>query len=146
MLRLLVIACSQKKTLGDDPVPAIERYDGPAYRVLRKYLREFPDAAPTVLILSAKFGLIPSDHPTPPYDCRLSKKIALDLPPRVMESAREVLGSRTWNAIAVCAGRDYRIVLDGFESLVPPGAEFVVLQGGQGTRLTNLKKWLLGVA
>lgn len=146
MLRLLVIACSQKKTSKDTPVPAIERYDGPAYRVLRKYLREFPDAAPTVVILSAKFGLISSDHPTPPYDCRLSRESALDLRPRVMASAREILGSRTWNAIAVCAGRDYRTALGGFESLVPPGAEYEVIQGGQGTRLTHLKQWLLGGA
>ena len=146
MQRLLVIACSQKKTLGDEPAPAIERYDGPAYRVLRKYLREFPSDAPSVLILSAKFGLIPSDHPISPYDCRLSKESALELRPRVMESARNVLGQRTWGAIAVCAGKDYRIALDGFEALVPPGYEFSVLQGGLGVRLTNLKKWLRHVA
>jgi len=40
MGRLLFIACSQRKNPAEGVLPALDRYDGPAFGVLRKYLRE----------------------------------------------------------------------------------------------------------
>lgn len=54
--RLLILSCSRRKRLDTDLLPAIERYDGPAFRVLRRFLRERPFEAPDVLILSAEHG------------------------------------------------------------------------------------------
>ena len=55
---MLILACSRRKRPDDGLLPAIERYDGPAFRVLRRYLRERPAGAPDVFILSAEHGLI----------------------------------------------------------------------------------------
>ena len=63
--RLLILSCSQRKAPAKGRLPAIDRYDGPAFRVLRKYLREGPAEVPTVLILSAKYGLIESEREDP---------------------------------------------------------------------------------
>ena len=41
--RLLVLACSERKRAGPGLLPAAERYDGPAFRVLRAYLRTAAD-------------------------------------------------------------------------------------------------------
>ena len=43
--QLLVLGCSQTKRDSVGELPAIDRYDGPSYRVLRGYLREhvWPD-------------------------------------------------------------------------------------------------------
>ncbi len=61
--RLLILSCSRRKRLDKDLLPAVERYDGPAFRVLRRFLREMPFEAPDVPILSAEYGLIPHDLP-----------------------------------------------------------------------------------
>ena len=60
---MLILACSRRKRLDEGLLPAIDRYDGSAFRVLRRFLRERPAGAPDVLILSAKHGLIAHDLP-----------------------------------------------------------------------------------
>jgi cytoplasmic iron level regulating protein YaaA (DUF328/UPF0246 family) len=72
MNRLLIVACSARKKRLPELAPAIERYDGPLFRVLRKFLRENLYQAPEILILSAKFGLIGPSELIPEYDCRLT--------------------------------------------------------------------------
>jgi hypothetical protein len=123
-------------------MPAIDRYDGPVFRVLRKYLREGPADVPTVLILSAKFGLIESDREIPWYDHRLSKASLNRLRPRVLKMARHVLRSRQWRAVGLCAGREYRSALNGLAELIPEGVGLDLLPGGLGKRLTALRNWL----
>src|SRR5438034_6245695 len=51
--RVLVISCSERKRSVQGPLAAIDRYDGPAFRVVRRYLRETQDRALKVYILSA---------------------------------------------------------------------------------------------
>jgi hypothetical protein len=75
MHRLLIIACSERKNSAVGLLPAIDRYDGPAFRVLRKYLREHAERAPSILILSAKYGLIPAGQEIPMYERRLSLEL-----------------------------------------------------------------------
>ena len=58
MTRLLIMACSARKRATEDLLPAIDRYDGPAFRVLRKYLSHAERPGLTVMILSAKYCLL----------------------------------------------------------------------------------------
>lgn len=74
MKRLLLLSCSATKRSDPGMLPAIERYDGPAYRVLRAW-RDDGHRLPRILILSAQYGLIGRDHPIADYD-------------RVMDEAR----------------------------------------------------------
>src|SRR4051794_25280888 len=66
--RLLIIACSDRKYADDRLLPATQRYDGPAFRVLRRYLREQPPEPPAIRVLSAEFGLIDDTTLIPRYD------------------------------------------------------------------------------
>ena len=63
--RLLILSCSQRKRETQEPLPAIERYNGPLFFVLRRFLRECPRQARQldVYILSAAYGLIPGGFP-----------------------------------------------------------------------------------
>jgi hypothetical protein len=73
--RLLILSCSQRKRPDAILLPALERYDGPMFRVLRKFLRENPskELHPDVYILSAQFGLISADQLIPiPDFCKRS--------------------------------------------------------------------------
>jgi hypothetical protein len=40
--RMLILACSRRKRPDEGLLPAIERYDGPAFRMVRRFLREMP--------------------------------------------------------------------------------------------------------
>lgn len=142
MDRLLILSCSERKAPAKGLLAAIDRYDGPAFRVLRKYLREGSPGGPTVLILSAKYGLIACEQQIPWYDRRLTDAAADRLRPQVLETARDVLRSHRWQAVAVCAGKEYRSVLKGLADLIPAGARFDLLAGGLGKRLAALRNWL----
>jgi hypothetical protein len=142
MNRLLIISCSQRKKSDAGLLPAIDRYDGPAFRVLRKFLGEAPADPPVVLILSAKYGLIEAAQPLPDYDCRMSAALAKQLHPLVLEAGMRILGSDHWQEVGFCVGKQYRAALDGLREFVPGGARVGFIGGGLGRRLTALRGWL----
>ena len=74
--RLLILSCSQRKRPTKGKLPALKRYDGPAFRVMNKFMRVCPSEVhlPDVYILSAKFGLISADQPIPSYDHRMTSQ------------------------------------------------------------------------
>ncbi|MCS6841078.1 MAG: hypothetical protein NZ701_09875, partial [Roseiflexus sp.] len=87
----LLIACSQRKRANTEPLPALERYDGPQFRVLRKFLRAHPDASALleIAILSARFGIIAPSTLIPWYDQRLTPEQALLLRPEALKILQE---------------------------------------------------------
>lgn len=139
--RLLVLACSAHKRVGAGLLPAVDRYDGPAFRVLRKALADTDDR-PDVLVLSAKYGLIPADHEIPDYDHRLTPEAADGLRSDVLRALGEALAAGAYAEVAFCLGRDYRRAVAGYEGVVPAGTAVATITGGQGTRLRNLRRWL----
>ena len=54
--KLLIVSCSKTKRKLKN-APAMEVYDGPVYKILRKNLKQNLD----ILIISAKYGLIKQD-------------------------------------------------------------------------------------
>lgn len=139
--RLLVIACSARKRTDAGLLPAIDRYDGPAFRVLRRFLAAAADP-PDVLVLSARYGLIPSDREIPDYDHRLTPEAADALRPDVLRSLGEAVGRRDYAEVAFCLGRVYRRAVAGHGDVIPTGTAVTFLTGGLGTRLRNLWAWL----
>lgn len=58
MKRLLIFSCSRRRTCDPNPLPAIETYDSPTFRVLRRFMQQPSNAvAPGVDILPSEFGL-----------------------------------------------------------------------------------------
>jgi len=72
-------------------LPAIERYDGPPFRVLRRYFREQPEHNVDAFVLSAKWGLIPADQPIPLYEQSMSRERAQALQPMVTRALLDYL-------------------------------------------------------
>jgi len=79
--RLLILSCSQRKRADLVWLPALERYDGPVFRMLRKFLRACPSKEfhPEVFILSAQFGFISANQLIPDYDCQMTPQRASEL-------------------------------------------------------------------
>jgi hypothetical protein len=137
---------------------AYERYDGPAYRVLRA--AHFPSlVGPScrVVILSAEHGLISAWRLTDPYDRAMDEARARELtacPENELrrrlflpyESRHRSFEHFPSSEVFVWGGKLYRsIVLEwearGIFEGVPGGVSYS--SGGIGTQLAQLKAWLI---
>ena len=140
---LLIVSCSQRKRSELELLPAIDRYDGPVFQVVRRFLRSRSSPVPLdIYILSAEFGLIASDRPIPNYDRRITKKRSSELRPSVIEKLIEILKVDRYQEIFICAGKDYLRSLEGYEKLVQSETIIKIAPGGIGTKSSKLKDWL----
>lgn len=135
MRRLLIIACSATKRQVSGRVPAIELYDGPAYRILRPRMQH----GLVVLIISAEHGAIDSEKLIETYDRLLTPERAAYLNRSYKLGRATMLASLPWDAIHVHAGKTYRDALP-MKRLIEAGA--TVGTGGIGQQLGQLKAWL----
>lgn len=142
--RLLVVGCSRQKTRGRGKRQAIGVYDGPTFRLLRKYLSDFSnDNGSDVLIVSAKYGLIEPRQEIQPYNQLMTKERALELRPSVFARFRELLSERHYDSILVNLGRLYLPVLGDPRKTFQSATSLVVLDGRIGERLHQMKEWVL---
>ena len=134
--RLLISSCSKKKrklTKG----PALEIYDGPVYKILRKNPRECLDN----VILSAKYGLIEHNQLISPYDTKMTPKIANEIRKDSTEKLLKVINENNYTEIFVELGKTYENAID-FTKLELTGLNIKFDSGTIGNRLHNLKGWL----
>lgn len=139
MRRLLLLACSRQKRPDDRLLPAIERYDGPAFRVLRHYLRGNEEESLDVHVLSAQFGLIRGGYAIPLYDHLMTRKRALELQGRIASEFTTLCAGQIYEDSFLCAGAIYREALIGIPL---PAKSMIVAVGSMGAQLTQLKRWL----
>lgn len=144
MQHLLILACSQRKRSDADLLPAIERYDGPTFRLLRCFLRKEPLAPLEIYILSGKFGLIPGDYLIPNYDQRMTKMRSRQLQPEVIAKFEDILNAKSYQKLCICLGRDYFVALDKYDILIPSGLAVRIATGSLGKKLATLHDWLYG--
>jgi len=143
-LRLLIMACSQHKSEHPQLIPAIDRYDGLTYRVLRRYLQNKPQQHLHVYILSAEFGLISSHQPLPRYDRRMTSERVCELRPSVVAAMSRLLNEIDYHDLFICAGKTYLQVLEGYNKNAPPTVCASIATGPPGRRLSQLHDWLNG--
>jgi hypothetical protein len=143
--RLLILKCSSRKRGGVELMPAIDRYDGPLWQVLRSFLREQPLFAANldVYVLSAGFGLIPSTQLIPWYDQTMAPERADELRPAVLGRLAELLAGEHLDLCLGLSQRYLRAML-GWEALVPPSMAVTLTDGPMGTKLGQLRAWLEG--
>ena len=143
--QLLIIACTATKRADVRLLPALDRYSGPSFRVLRRWLSDHPGAAARldVAVLSAEFGLIPAIQPIPNYDRRMTAERALALRGQVRTTLQQLLALHAYVGIYLSAGKLYRQAINDPRSIfgtiplqtAPEGA-------GIGGQLAALKQWL----
>jgi hypothetical protein len=136
------VACSQRKRSDPGLLPAIERYDGVNFRVLRKARREgyWPENL-DVLILSAKYGLIDTATPIACYEQRMTSERAIALNARILEELRSLVGRRDYNEVYIDLGRDYLPAIRGCAEVFS-GLRVIYAEGRIGERLKGLRDWL----
>jgi len=142
MDRLLILSCSRRKHIKSDFLPAIQRYDGPAFRIIRRFLQQQLSQPPEIYILSAKFGLIGSNQSIPYYDQRMTPQRAKELQPSVLSNLRTILSERSYQKICICMGKNYMQALDGYERLLHSELSLRIIAGPLGKQSSGLYDWL----
>jgi hypothetical protein len=139
---LLLLACSQRKRPDHGLLPAIDRYDGVNFRVLKKAKREgYWPAGLRVLILSAKYGLLEADDPIEDYNLKMTRDMAKQFQHSVGHRLSAVLAQHEWKSVLVNLGKDYLPAI-GTTFLKQSEPKIVYAQGGIGERMAQLKEWL----
>lgn len=136
---LLILGCSSKKNTNLGKAPAFEVYDGPNYRVLRKYLREngWPPGL-MIKIISTKHKIIDATTLIEPYDERLDRKKAEKMRPEIMKNLQKL---EVPESVFINMGKDYLPAISCITTLF--GSDKIVYaDGGIGQKLHAMKKWL----
>lgn len=134
--KLLIIPCSKvKKNLID--TSAVELYDGPFFRMIRKYRSNDFD----ILVLSAKYGMIEGNRKISYYDQKMTLERAKELSNEIHSNLSLYLHENCYDDIYINVGKIY------FEALKPSFYLFNhknvhLASGGIGTRLHYLKNWV----
>lgn len=144
---LLILGCSARKRSTPEMLPAIERYDGPLYRVLRKCLRE--GTAPPVLdvlIISARYGLLRAADQVECYDQRMTGARASHMREEIGTRIAAELSGKRYSRAHISLGSHYLAALGGVEQVSGYVGQVSLATGGIGQRLAQLRAWLLGAS
>jgi len=146
MRRLIIIAGSKRQNSNPQPLPAIERYEGVYFRVLKKHIREGKMKNTDILILTEKYGLLSSNQLVP-YNPEYSPRIATnnlnDARRRNLQKLQQELSKEEYLEIFINVGKDFWPLIEGLENVV--GKTKVTLAKGSalGSKASNMKQWIL---
>lgn len=142
MRHLLIISCSKNK-IQEAKAKALELYDGPYYKIIRKMMREgtFPRNL-DVFILSAKYGLIESSETIELYDLKMTKERAKELHKQTIGTIKEKLWQTNYHSVYVNLGETYMLAISGIENVIPQGTQLIMGKGEIGERMSDMKRWI----
>ena len=123
--------------------PAVQRYDGPAYRVFRLFSKK---ADSTLLdidlyVLSAQYGLISGNRLVDDYDQRMTPSRAVELNAQTIKQLSLIL-SKGYDEVFISMSKDYLKALNGYDAHVPTDTQIIISNAPEGKRLRELKLWL----
>lgn len=147
MLRKLLLSCSQKKALDDGLIPAIHRYDGVMFRLLRRYFQQTSEEI-EVYILSAEFGLISHKEKIPFYDRRMTSFRAKELKKTVYFQSKELIhncGDLQKSDLFINIGKPYFEAFEDVADILIAKSKINLAYGSSGKRLAQMYDWLYGV-
>ena len=137
--KLLVLSCSQAKRDCEGLLPALDRYDGPSYRVLRKFLRNYhwpPEIS--IGVLSAKYGLFGIMKGIENYDTRMDQATARGKASECSKTLKE--WAKNHKTVHLSLGKDYLpAVQPGLNSLEIEKKEY---KGPIGLKISQIKSFL----
>jgi hypothetical protein len=139
---LVILGCSQRKKKTSHLLPAIDRYDGPAFQVLRKYSRDNAEVRRGTYILSGRFGLIDAEFPTPRYSHRLKPADLSILQASVESQVKQAVDTVQPESVFVSVGVQYWPLLEEPISREISSDKLIVATGSIGGRASRLAHWL----
>ena len=137
---LLILGCSSKKRKDYGRAPALEVYDGPNFKSLRKFLREngWPPGL-IIKIISAEHKIIDATMLIEPYDKRLDKNTAQKMRPRVRRHLKKLDLPKS---VFINMSKDYLPAVSGIETLFDPDKIQYADGRGNGEKRQKMIQWL----
>jgi len=142
-MRLLIISSSQRQISDPNtPIPALERYDGFVFRILRRLKREgqFPNDL-DVLIVSSKFGLLSLEDKISYPDQLMTFEVARQHRSDYLNKLKSKFGEKKYSEIFVNLGAIYAQSIRGFNQFTD--ARVIYASGGLGKRAKQIRQWIL---
>ncbi len=138
--RLIVLGCSAAKVSANGALPAITLYDGPMFRVLRSFLRDYrwPESL-SLAVLSAKYGMIGGVSQIETYDQRMTPERARELCDSVTETL--VDWSPAHDQAVFVLGQDYVRSINS-NLIAKYYREHRIVEGPIGIKLSRLHDML----
>jgi hypothetical protein len=143
--RLLIISCSKtKKEISNNiKIQAINLYDGPVYRVLRKHIRNFDNNNDlNILIISAKYGLIQPMDKILKYDQFMTPIQAERIKIKIKNQFSKIIYKKNYSDILVNLSSEYLKATSLALGLLS-NTNIIILNGRIGKRLRETKQWIL---
>lgn len=145
MNRTVIVARVGAKDDHPIPMPALERYDGPAFRGIRKTMWEGHWSKDVqLLIVSVEFGLITANSSIPWYDrtLRVTPARAAELNTEIADALDQHLADADRLFLNVAGA--YSMALAGSPALTNLRQDSRVQEAADrnGERLAQLKQWI----
>lgn len=148
-MNLLLISCSETKKKDPGVIPALERYDGTTYKVIKKAKREgyWPERT-RIFIISAKYGLISDQTLIEDYNQKMTNARAIELQTTVSQALDTLLQQDRYDHIFVNMGATYTKSTIFSHELLKARQENRLQEatGEIGERLQQTKAWLIRTA
>ena len=140
--RLLILSCSKAKSSNGGRIPALARYDGPAFRVLRRFISVSGDYTTVdILILSARYGFISPRKQIASYDQPMGLGGGPPAAKLLSQLTARTAGKR-YAKVFINLGADYLSRLPDLPSILAGNPVIVLAEGRIGKRLHDMKAWL----
>ncbi|MEZ5335950.1 MAG: peroxide stress protein YaaA [Methanolobus sp.] len=145
--KLMILPCSKRKIDNTEKIPAIDRYEGQYFRIIKKYISDFSNNDGFDLaILSAKYGLIEPMEEIHDYDLKMNNSIASELNESVIKKLKSMNKDKQYKEVAINLGETYFKAIDGYDNIFEENAEFTIFEGKIGERQQQMKSWLEDLA
>ena len=144
---IIVSASTRIKKDPIEPIPALDRYDGIFFRVIKKYLREGRLENTDIIIVSEQLGVLLQNERIPYHKPIPGKWGPIVNKGKIEEKRRKNIARlneilKNYSTIYVNMGKGYLRLIDGFDDLTE--AKIVYATGkGIGPKALHMKKWIL---
>ena len=141
MSSLLVQSCSATKQDVENPVEALDLYDGYFFRIIKKAERagRFQPGL-DILIISAKHGVVEPNDEIGYYDQRMDTEQAEELNTDVIAAIADKVEENGYQKVWINLGKDYLPAIDGIEATIDVPVDYIegCCIGMKGKRLKYL--------
>jgi len=143
-MRLLIISSSKRQKKDKSPLPALERYDGFMFRILKKLKRENKLPADLdIIIISSKFGLLKPEDKVPYVNHMMTFLQAREVKNKFLNEFKKLFDKKNYSEIFVNLGASYLESIKGIEKLT--NAKIIYAKGKMGQKANHMKRWILSI-